>query len=87
MDETVLIALGILIEETTKGELGKTGDFALVEAARSDEEDVLADEEGVRTATSSRQQSEDPSEQRSSSDDSSSYMSSTNSEPFHSSER
>lgn len=47
MDETALIALGILLEETTKGILGETGDFALVEGARSDEEYTTEDEESA----------------------------------------
>lgn len=47
MDETALIALGILLEESTKGILGETGDFALVEGARSEEEDPIEDEESV----------------------------------------
>lgn len=44
MDETALIALGILMEETVKEVLGETGDLALLEAARSDEEMALADD-------------------------------------------
>jgi len=83
MDETALIALGILLHETTKGELGETGDLALVEAARGDEEDALADDEGVRTGMSLRHEGREPQEQRSSSEDSSSYVSSSDSETAH----
>jgi hypothetical protein len=45
MDETALIALGILLEETVKETLGETGDLALLEAARSDEEEAFAEHE------------------------------------------
>ncbi|KAJ4300984.1 hypothetical protein N0V90_003073 [Kalmusia sp. IMI 367209] len=45
MDETALIALGILLEETAKETLGETGDLALVEAVRDDEEEAFANEE------------------------------------------
>ena len=38
MDETALIALGILLEETARETLGETGDFAFVEAANEEEE-------------------------------------------------
>ncbi|KZM20957.1 uncharacterized protein EKO05_0008446 [Ascochyta rabiei] len=44
MDETALIALAILMEETAREVLGETGDFAFVEAADDEEEEVL----GVR---------------------------------------
>ena len=44
MDETALIALGILMEETAREVLGETGDFAFVEAANDDEEQAF----GVR---------------------------------------
>jgi hypothetical protein len=73
MDETALIALGILIEETVSSELGETGDFALVEAARSDEEDALADQDSPSFPQADRHSSE----RRSSSSESSSYMSSS----------
>lgn len=43
MDETALIALGILLEETVKETLGETGDLALLEAERSEEEDAFKD--------------------------------------------
>ncbi|KAH7401856.1 Mnd1 family-domain-containing protein [Phaeosphaeria sp. MPI-PUGE-AT-0046c] len=42
MDETALIAFGILLEETTREVLGETGDLAFTEAADKDEERVLA---------------------------------------------
>jgi hypothetical protein len=37
MDETALIALGILMEETAREALGETGDFAFLEAADEEE--------------------------------------------------
>jgi hypothetical protein len=40
MDETALIALGILLEETAREALGETGDFAFLEAADEEETDV-----------------------------------------------
>lgn len=46
MDETALIALGILMEETAREVLGETGDFAFVEAARGDEEQAFGAKEG-----------------------------------------
>lgn len=45
MDETALIAFGILMEETTREVLGETGDFAFVEAAKDDEEHALDSED------------------------------------------
>lgn len=42
MDETALIAMGILLEEATAGRLGETGDLAFVEAARPGEVDFPA---------------------------------------------
>jgi hypothetical protein len=45
MDETALIAFGILMEETAREVLGDTGDLALTEAADEEEERVLAAEE------------------------------------------
>ena len=41
MDETALIAFGILMEETAREILGETGDFAFIEAADEEEEMVL----------------------------------------------
>lgn len=48
MDETALIAFGILIEETAKELLGETGDFAFTEAAEEEEDEDLgsSDEDG-----------------------------------------
>jgi hypothetical protein len=40
MDETALIAFGILLEETTREVLGETGDFAFIEAADEEEEAI-----------------------------------------------
>ncbi|KAH8731398.1 hypothetical protein GQ44DRAFT_698687 [Phaeosphaeriaceae sp. PMI808] len=45
MDETALIAFGILMEETARDILGETGDFAFIEAAYDAEEDLLASED------------------------------------------
>lgn len=45
MDETALIALGILMEETARGVLGETGDFAFTEDADIDGDDEGEDEE------------------------------------------
>ncbi|KAL1793208.1 hypothetical protein ACET3X_008190 [Alternaria dauci] len=42
MDESALIALSILMEETARGVLGETGDLAFTEAADEDETQVLA---------------------------------------------
>ena len=41
MDETALIALSILMEETARGVLGETGDLAFTEAVSKDEERVF----------------------------------------------
>lgn len=47
MDETALIAFGILMEETVREILGETGDFAFIEAADEEEEKILgANHEG-----------------------------------------
>jgi hypothetical protein len=45
MDETALIALGILMEETARELLGETGDLAFTEAADEEEELALASED------------------------------------------
>ncbi|KAF2281008.1 uncharacterized protein EI97DRAFT_472183 [Westerdykella ornata] len=62
MDETALIALGILIEETTKEILGETGDFVFTEGMEEGEEEAEADDI-VRQRI--RAQNERPSEARS----------------------
>jgi hypothetical protein len=50
MDETALIAFGILMEETAREILGETGDFAFVEAADEEEEKTLGSvHEGKKT--------------------------------------
>ncbi|KAJ5384915.1 hypothetical protein N7517_002826 [Penicillium concentricum] len=52
MDETALLAIGILIEEMAKEELGETGDLALVEGEElSEEED---DKSGLESDTTTR---------------------------------
>lgn len=60
MDETALIAFGILMEETVKEILGPTGDLALVEAIQSDEDvDVeSSDESEAEGSHTSARQSE-----------------------------
>ena len=77
MDETALLALGILIEETAREVMGETGDLAFTEAAGADEERALAggrddteeDEEGTRWSASRDARTEDePSGPWSSSD-------------------
>ncbi|KAF2134337.1 hypothetical protein P153DRAFT_280419 [Dothidotthia symphoricarpi CBS 119687] len=42
MDETALIALGILVEETAREVLGETGDLAFLEGADEEEVEALA---------------------------------------------
>jgi hypothetical protein len=49
LDETALLAMGILLEEAAVEALGKTGDLALVEAAADD------DDRPSRTGRSGRQ--------------------------------
>lgn len=84
MDETALIAFGILLEETAKEALGETGDLAFTEAADEEEERVLAggEDEDEREQTNElepekRKMSLSP---LSSSDDSSDYSSDYTSE-------
>ncbi|KAF2441317.1 hypothetical protein P171DRAFT_94270 [Karstenula rhodostoma CBS 690.94] len=48
MDETALIAFGVLLEEATKATLGETGHLALVEAERSEEDEASVGEAGVK---------------------------------------
>ena len=45
MDETALVAWGVLLEEAVKETLGETGDLALVEAARSEEDEAFVEED------------------------------------------
>lgn len=57
MDETALIAFGILLEETAREKLGETGDLAFTEAADKEEERALdgrdrGDEEEKKKARS-----------------------------------
>tara|TARA_R110002003_G_scaffold97_36_gene8008 strand:+ start:3384 stop:3647 length:264 start_codon:yes stop_codon:yes gene_type:complete len=81
MDETALIAFGILLEETAREELGETGDLAFTEAADEEEErapasdPAAADEEvGHQSAGKGRAPEEtDQSDPWSSSDDGSRY--------------
>lgn len=44
MDETALIAFGILMEETAREVIGETGDLAFTEAVDEEEERALAGE-------------------------------------------
>lgn len=76
MDETALIAFGILMEETAREVLGKTGDFAFVEAADEKEERILGsgheDEETNAESSKSKETSREASvgvDSESSSDD------------------
>lgn len=48
LDETALLAMGILLEEAAAESLGKTGDLALVEDAREEEEEL---DTSVRSAS------------------------------------
>lgn len=78
MDETALIALGILLEETTREVLGETGDLAFTEAADEEEERVLAagdDNEEEQTSEPDPVRRKVSSSPLSSSDDSSDYTS------------
>lgn len=50
MDETALIALGILMEETAREVLGETGDFAFIEAADEEEDKLLDPQNGHASA-------------------------------------
>lgn len=64
MDETALIAFGILMEETAREILGETGDFAFVEAANEDEEEPFSsedadDETDLETSESSESSRQD----------------------------
>lgn len=65
MDETALIAFGILVEETAREVLGETGDFAFVEAADDNEERILGqgseDEEAEVGSSISRDVSQEAS--------------------------
>jgi hypothetical protein len=54
MDETALIAMGILVEEMAKEALGETGDLVLVEGEELPND---ADETGAETDTTNRSQS------------------------------
>ena len=62
MDETALIALGILMEETAKSELGETGDFAFVEGTPLGEES--SSDTGAARRSGGSRSSEDESEDR-----------------------
>jgi hypothetical protein len=79
MDETALIAFGILMEETVRETLGETGDLALTEAADEQEERVLADEDedeqdsDVKSVISARREEQARADFSSSSDDGSRY--------------
>jgi hypothetical protein len=80
MDETALIAFGILLEETAKEVLGETGDLAFTEAADEEEDQALAGQdeddgqEGRTSAANTIQEEErGRSDPWSSSDDGSRY--------------
>lgn len=77
MDETALIALGILMEETTRSKLGETGDLAFTEAADPDDEESSAsDEEDAINAKSRSEKGGHVSESLESSTSGSMYSSS-----------
>lgn len=46
MDETALIAFGILMEEMARKLLGETGDLAFTEAATEEKEQILTERQG-----------------------------------------
>jgi hypothetical protein len=78
MDETALIAFGILLEETVSEELGETGDLAFTEAVDEKEERVLANEDEEKggrehVRVSARHEETDRSVSLSSSEDESPY--------------
>ncbi|KAF2832206.1 hypothetical protein CC86DRAFT_87407 [Ophiobolus disseminans] len=82
MDETALIAFGILLEETAKEVLGETGDLAFTEAAGEEEEEhALASPDGddgkqqeqESAAKAAEEEKRGRSEPWSSSDDDSQY--------------
>jgi hypothetical protein len=76
MDETALIAFGILLEEMAKEKLSMTGDLAFTEAAEEEEEEALAggrEEEGENPAGAMVHVSSDPSSSSSSSSKGSRY--------------
>lgn len=54
MDETALLAMGILIEEMAKEELGETGDLALVEGRELSEEEDDEEKTGVESDTTTQ---------------------------------
>ncbi|KAJ4370534.1 hypothetical protein N0V83_005055 [Neocucurbitaria cava] len=71
MDETALIALGILMEETAKEILGETGDLAFTEAADADEELDLAGESEHETGDNEEQTRKSAAREASNEDESS----------------
>lgn len=79
MDETALIAFGILLEETARETLGETGDLAFTEAADEEEERVLAggddEDEGEQTTEPEPAKRQASLSSLSSSDDTSDYTS------------
>lgn len=69
MDETALLALGVLLEEACLLSLGETGDLALVEGGADDDVDVdLGD--GTRNEDEAEDEDEHEHEREASSDDS-----------------
>jgi hypothetical protein len=68
MDETALIAFGMLLEETAREKLGKTGDLAFTEAAEEEEERALDgkgmgdEEEKEQTRSTSRAEKDQDAE-------------------------
>lgn len=92
MDETALIALGILMEESAREVLGETGDFAFVEGAtksefteltvssvnrRSEKESTADEEEATKIENETDEDTDDEDQSTTSSSISSSYLSGT----------
>jgi len=80
LDETALIAFGILLEETAKEVLGETGDLAFTEAADEEEEPALSgqnedgsQDEQTSAAKAMQEEERGRSDPWSSSDDGSRY--------------
>ena len=63
MDETALLAIGILLEEAAEHILGQTGDLALVEAesVSDDEAELIVQDLGPGNETQEQEQNESPS--------------------------
>ncbi|KAF9730750.1 hypothetical protein PMIN06_007146 [Paraphaeosphaeria minitans] len=58
MDETALIAFGVLLEEATKATLGETGHLALVEAEPSQEDEAYVEKARAKGETDGEEEGE-----------------------------